>query len=44
MDTDGCDQICTNDVGSFNCSCMNGYVLNADGRTCDGELHCTISR
>ena len=37
MDTDGCDQICTNNVGSFNCSCMMGYVLNDDGNTCDGK-------
>ena len=32
----GCEQICNNTVGSYVCSCMNGFTLNADGRTCDG--------
>ncbi|XP_066271630.1 uncharacterized protein [Branchiostoma lanceolatum] len=31
----GCDHICTNTEGSFQCSCHPGYLLNADGLTCD---------
>ena len=34
----GCDQVCTNAIGSFNCSCNEGFSLNADGITCDGEF------
>ena len=37
LDIDGCDQGCNNTVGSFNCTCMEGYVLNEDGFTCDGK-------
>lgn len=29
-----CSQACNNTVGSFTCSCMKGYVLRPDGRTC----------
>ena len=32
-----CSDICTNTVGSYICSCMSGFVLNSNGRTCDGE-------
>ena len=35
----GCEQICTNTVGSYYCSCMTGYLLRVDGRTCNGETH-----
>ena len=31
-----CDQVCTNTDGSFVCSCDDGYLLQADGRTCEG--------
>ena len=31
-----CSQICANTNGSFICSCQIGYILNADGRTCNG--------
>ncbi len=33
-----CDQICHDSIGSFSCSCRTGYVLNQDGRTCDGKI------
>ena len=33
----GCAQVCTNSVGSFQCSCNSGYTLNVDGRTCSGK-------
>ena len=34
---DGCDHNCTNTVGSYYCTCMDGYVLEADNHTCEGE-------
>ena len=34
----GCDQVCTNTVGSFNCSCADGFSLNTDRATCDGQF------
>ena len=33
----GCADTCTNSDGSFACSCGSGYVLNADGVSCDGK-------
>ena len=41
--TDDCDQICINTVGSFECACEDGFVLDNDGRTCNGTntLPCT---
>ena len=32
-----CSQNCTNTDGSFDCSCMSGYELLEDGRTCEGK-------
>ena len=29
---------CTNNDGSYTCSCDDGYMLNGDGRTCDRML------
>ena len=34
----GCDHVCTNTVGSFNCSCNDSFSLNTDGATCDGQF------
>ena len=31
-----CDQQCTNTIGSFTCSCNNGYELDSDQTTCRG--------
>ena len=31
-----CQQRCINTVGSYNCSCQAGFMLNNDGRTCTG--------
>ena len=31
---DGCEQICTNEVGGFSCSCGSGYRLANDRRVC----------
>ncbi|KAK2171616.1 hypothetical protein NP493_1050g00004 [Ridgeia piscesae] len=33
--TSGCEQNCTNSVGSFQCSCNDGYTLDKDGRSCN---------
>ena len=33
-----CDHDCMNTVGSFLCSCDDGYLLQPDGRTCEGKL------
>lgn len=32
-----CLQLCSNTVGSYYCSCLTGYRLLADNRTCSGE-------
>ena len=35
--THGCNQVCTNTPGSFQCSCTDcGFELSADGMTCTG--------
>ncbi len=39
--TDGCDQVCTNTIGSFQCSCIDGYTLSSDGRSCLDINECT---
>ena len=33
-----CQQRCTNLMGSYNCSCQDGFTLNSDGKTCTGML------
>ncbi len=42
-DTDGCSQTCTNNNGSFLCSCGTGYTLADDDLGCDGNLSKTIA-
>ena len=34
QDLDNCQQLCSNTVGSFTCSCEIGYELDVDGFTC----------
>ena len=34
--TSGCSQECTNTVGSFDCSCVDGYELARNGKACNG--------
>ena len=34
--THRCEHNCTNTVGSYTCSCRDGYSLSADGRRCNG--------
>ena len=36
LNIDGCDQVCINTVGSFQCSCNRGYTLNPDRIMCSG--------
>ena len=33
----GCDQICINNDGSFECSCNPGFELASDGFSCDSK-------
>ena len=33
-----CQQKCENSEGSYRCSCNQGFILNSDNRSCDGEL------
>jgi len=35
-----CDQKCNNTNGSFICLCNNGYVLDDNGRSCNGMYTC----
>ena len=35
-----CGHMCTNTVGSFVCSCNDGYVLDSDQLSCNGTLFC----
>ena len=32
----GCDQICRNEIGGYNCSCHIGYTLLANNQSCQG--------
>ena len=36
-----CSQSCTNTNGSYICSCLSGYMLSVDKKTCDGK--CTVT-
>ena len=44
--TSGCAQICTNQIGSFKCSCTTGYYLGTDLKSCNGKFiaveQCTV--
>ena len=37
----GCEQTCTNAIGSFVCSCGVGYLLGANGFNCTGKFTVT---
>ncbi len=32
-----CEQVCVNNVGSFECRCVNGYQLEVNGLNCSGN-------
>ncbi|XP_077999583.1 tolloid-like protein 1 [Glandiceps talaboti] len=36
----GCEHICTNIIGSYNCTCRNGFMLHENGHSCK-ESGCT---
>ena len=36
LGTDACTQICYDTPGSYRCCCNSGYILDSDGRTCNG--------
>ena len=35
--TNECTQNCNNTIGSYVCSCNDGFIIDVDRRTCDGE-------
>ena len=38
----GCDQICSNNLGSFTCSCQSGYTFDDVSNSCRGNLQTLI--
>ena len=34
----GCQHICKNNIGSYQCLCHNGYSLVADEYSCEGKI------
>lgn len=34
-----CEQTCSNIPGSYTCSCVSGYQLDYDGKSCIGEIY-----
>ena len=34
--TSNCSQLCNNTLGSYECSCNIGYMLDSNGFTCSG--------
>ena len=34
----GCEEICTNTVGSFHCKCHEGQTLQSNKRNCSSEF------
>ncbi len=41
--TNNCEQLCSDTGSSFECSCNNGYTLEADGAACNGKKECCSS-
>ena len=39
----GCSQLCTNTIGSYTCTCDNGYQLTNDNHTCTDIDECTLN-
>ncbi|NXX49207.1 MATN2 protein, partial [Tricholaema leucomelas] len=40
----GCDHFCINTPGSYSCRCKQGYILNADHKTCSTEDLCAVEQ
>ena len=36
----GCDHDCTNQPGSFTCTCRRGYTLQSDRKSCKDNNEC----
>ena len=36
----GCNQNCTNTIGSYFCTCYPGFEMLNDNRTCVGKYYC----
>ena len=39
---DKCVHICHNNNGSYYCSCNNGFIIDTDGYSCDGNFHSVL--
>ena len=37
-EVDECDQDCKNTVGSYVCDCSSGFLLDPNGKSCNGKL------
>ena len=42
--SDGCDHNCANTVGSYYCTCMDGYELDSDNHTCTGISYINLGQ
>ena len=42
--TDLCAQNCHNSVGSYVCTCVDGFIISIDGMNCIGELCMLVCR
>ncbi|XP_074919223.1 matrilin-2 isoform X5 [Chelonoidis abingdonii] len=40
----GCDHFCINTPGSYTCKCKQGYILNADQKTCSTQDLCAVEK
>ena len=39
---DSCEHVCTNTEGTFQCSCLDGYILDSDGANCTDVDECSL--
>ena len=42
MSNGGCEDVCTNNNGSFFCTCNAGFILKNDTLSCAGNLTTSI--
>ena len=43
VDPNSCQHHCENTEGAYVCSCIHGYKLASDKRTCVGEIHSVLT-